>query len=403
MDAFERFLCIATSVAGNDFLRQCAEMGIKVTLLTVDKYRNADWPHECLEELATMPPGLNREQILNTVSWMARSKRFDRVFALHENDLEKAAHIREHFRVPGMGATTAGCYRDKLAQRVIARAFGNAVPEFCRVLNYDELRDFITRVPGPWLLTPRVGTTCGVGSTITSPEHLWRTLDQLGDAQSHYMLEQIVLGDEFHVDSIVSECEVKFSVVHQGGKHAMPTNNIATLRTVDRDSRDAKELTAINRELAPALGMVRGVTQAKFLRSHADGNHYFVEIGAQVSADAFEDCPLIDQLVEASTGVNLGREWARIEIADLRQESYRVPENFDGYAGSVACRSQCTAPDFDLITDPAIVSRVRIEGHSGLIVRAASPERVQKLLEDFGVQMTKISAERAAREQTLSS
>ena len=106
------------------------------------------WPRECLEELATMPAGLNREQILNTVSWMARGRRFDRVVALHERDLETAAQIREHMRVPGMGTTTAGCYRDKLAQRVIASAFGYQVPEFCRVLNYDELRDYMARVPG---------------------------------------------------------------------------------------------------------------------------------------------------------------------------------------------------------------------------------------------------------------
>jgi biotin carboxylase len=396
MDAFERFLCIATSVKGHEFLRQCAEMGIRVTLLTVDKYGDADWPRECIEELATMPPGLNREQILNTVSWMARSNRFDRVVALHANDLETAAHIREHFRVPGMGATTAGCYRDKLAQRVIARAFGFAVPEFCRVLNYDELRYFMTRVPGPWMLTPRVGASSGVGSTITSPEQLWRTLDQLGDAQSHYILEQIVPGDVFQVDSIVSECEVKFSVVHQG---PMQTYAVAITRTVDRDSRDAKEFAAINRELAPALGMVRGVTHAKFLRSHANGNHYFVEMGAQVGEDTFEGCPVISQLVEASTGVNLGREWARLEIADLRQESYRTPDSFDGYAGSVSARSQGTVPDLDLITDPAIVSRVHIEGHAGLIVRAATPERVQKLLEDFRAPIAKISAASTSLEQ----
>jgi hypothetical protein len=32
-------------------------MGVKPTLLTVDKLRDADWPREALEEVATMPPG----------------------------------------------------------------------------------------------------------------------------------------------------------------------------------------------------------------------------------------------------------------------------------------------------------------------------------------------------------
>ncbi len=66
-DASQRFLCVSSYEKGQDFLRQCAEMGVKPTLLTVDKLRDADWPREALEDLATMPEDLTREQILNTV------------------------------------------------------------------------------------------------------------------------------------------------------------------------------------------------------------------------------------------------------------------------------------------------------------------------------------------------
>ena len=46
INATERFLCIASYEKGHDFLRQCAEMGVKPTLLTVDKLRDAPWPRE---------------------------------------------------------------------------------------------------------------------------------------------------------------------------------------------------------------------------------------------------------------------------------------------------------------------------------------------------------------------
>jgi len=36
MSAVERFLCLSSHETGHDFLRQCAEMGVKVTLLTLD-------------------------------------------------------------------------------------------------------------------------------------------------------------------------------------------------------------------------------------------------------------------------------------------------------------------------------------------------------------------------------
>src|ERR1035441_9740775 len=106
-DGIERVLCLASYEKGHDFLRQCAEMGVRPTLLTLDKLKDADWPREALEEMATMPAGLNRDQILNTASWMARGRRFDRIIALDEFDLEKAAQIREYMRIPGMGVTTS--------------------------------------------------------------------------------------------------------------------------------------------------------------------------------------------------------------------------------------------------------------------------------------------------------
>lgn len=380
LDAIERFLCLASYEKGHDFLRQCAEMGVRPTLLTLDKLRDADWPREALEDLATMPPGLNREQILNTVSWMARGRRFDRIVALDEFDLETAAQIREHMRVPGMGTTTAGCYRDKLAMRVLARAFGYLVPEFCRVLNYDELRDFMERVPPPWLLKPRSEASALGIRKIEEPEQLWRILDDLGDEQSRYLLEQFVPGDIFHVDSIVNDCEVKFQAVHQYGRppmQVMHEGGVFTTRTVDRESRDAKELIALNSSLAPSLGMVRGVTHAEYIRAHADGRYYFLEIAARVGGAFIAD------LVEVSTGINLWREWARLEVCDLRGESYVPGEFFESYAGSVLCLAQTAEPDTAGFNDPEIVVRVKKHHHAGLIVRSSEPERVKQLLDEY--------------------
>ena len=383
METIERFLCLASYEKGHDFLRECAEMGVRLTLLTLDQHRDAAWPRDVLEEVTTMPPGLNRDQILNTVSWMARGRRFDRIIALDEFDLETAAQIREHMRVPGMGTTTAGCYRDKLAQRVIARAFGHLVPEFCRVLNYDELREYMDRVPAPWLLKPRSEASSVGIRRIDAPEQLWPILQDLGDAQSRYLLEQFVPGEIFHVDSIVSECEVKFSVVHRYGRppmQVMHDGGVFTTQTVDRDGRDWKELTAMNNALAPSLGMVRGVTHAEFIHAHADGRYYFLEIAARVGGAFIAD------LVETATGINLWREWARLEVGDLRGQAYAPPEFFDGYAGSALCLAQTAEPDLSVFNEPEIVTRVKKDHHAGLIVRANRPERVKQLLEGYSAE-----------------
>jgi len=386
-DEIQRFLCLASYEKGHDFLRQCAEMGVRPTLLTLDKLRDADWPRDVLEELVTMPSGLTREQILNTVSWMARGRRFDRIVALDEFDLETAAQIREHMRIPGMGVTTSAYYRDKLAMRIGARDSGFLVPEFCRVLNYDDLRDYMNRVNPPWLLKPRSEASALGIRKIEDPEQLWRALEELGDRQSYYLLEQFVPGDIFHVDSIISERRVAFSVVHQYGRppmQVMHDGGVFTTRTVDRSSRDWSELSAMNAGLAPALGMVRGVTHAEYIRSHADGRYYFLEIAARVGGAFIAD------LVEVATGVNLWREWARLEVDFLRSESYLVPHERLDYAGSVLCLAQTAEPDTSAFNDPEIVVRMKKHHHAGLIVKSENPERVQALLERYSADFARM-------------
>jgi biotin carboxylase len=380
IDATERFLCIASYEKGQDFLRQCAEMGVKPTLLTVDKLRDAPWPREALEEIVTMPPDLSIEQILNTVSYMARGRRFDRIVALDEFDLEHAAQVREHMRIRGMGVTASAYYRDKLAMRIGAQDSGILVPQFCRVLNYDELRLYMEHVPAPWLLKPRSEASALGIRMIHEPEQLWRALDDLGDRQSRFLMEQFVPGDIFHVDSIVSEGQVVFAVVHQYGKppmQVMHEGGVFTTRTVDRNSSDWKDLTALNAHLAPSLGMARGVTHGEYIKAHADGRFYFLEIAARVGG-AF-----ISDLVEAATGVNLWREWARIEVASLREEAYVPPTPQTSYAGSVLCLAQTADPDTSGFDAPEIVHRMKKHHHAGLIVRSDDPKRVRQLTEEY--------------------
>ena len=382
----ERFLCIASYEKGQDFLRQCAESGVRPTVLTLDKLRDADWPRDAVEEVATMPPGLTREQILNTVSWMARARRFDRVIALDEFDMETAAQVREHMRIPGMGITTAANYRDKLAMRIGAREAGFLVPEFCRVLNYDELRAYMDRVPPPWLLKPRSEASSLGIRKIEEPKQLWDALDELGDRQSHFLLEQFVPGDIFHVDSIVNRSDVKFSVVHKYGRppmQVMHEGGVFTTRTVDRDSLDWRELTSLNASLAPGLGMVRGVTHAEYIRAHEDGRYYFLEVAARVGGAFIAD------LVQVSTGVNLWREWARLEVASLRGETYELPNFFESYAGSVLCLANTAEPDTSGFDAAEIVLRMKKHHHAGLIVRSDDPQRVKTLLDEYSAEFAR--------------
>ncbi len=74
----------------------------------------------------------------------------------------------------------------------------------------------MAHVPGPWLLKPRAEASALGIRKIAQPEDLWRSLDELGDRQSYFLLEKFVPGDIFHVDSIVMQ--------RQGGFFPTRTN-----------------------------------------------------------------------------------------------------------------------------------------------------------------------------------
>jgi biotin carboxylase len=290
------------------------------------------------------------------------------------------AALREHMRIEGMGRTLTSHFRDKLAMRFEAQTAGALVPEFTRVLVHEELREWMERVPAPWVLKPRSEASAIGIRKLHEAAQVWRTLGELGDRQSFFVLERFVPGDIFHVDSIVSEGAVMFTSVSGYGKPPMQTmheGGVFTTRILERGSSPSRSLVEMNARLMPAMGMVRGVTHAEYIRGREDGQYYFLEAAARVGGAFIAD------VVEAATGVNLWREWARIEVASLREETYEVPEPRGLYAGSVLCLARTAEPDTAMFAAPEIVLRLKKHHHAGLIVRSEDPERVRALLEEF--------------------
>lgn len=372
-------LCVSSYEKGQEFLRTCKNLGCTVLLLTVEKLRNADWPRESIDEMFFMPDELPLTDLLHAVSYAARTRHIDRVVALDEFDMENAAALREHLRLPGIGLTTIRYFRDKLAMRAQAREAGILVPEYIHVLNYDDLREFMGYVAPPWLLKPR-SQASGIGmKKIQSPEELWPWLDQLGDRQSEYLLEQFIPGSVFHVDGVVSERAVLFAEAHPYGAPPLDVSHqggVFTTRTMARDSADALALKEINNKLIQGLGLVRGVTHAEFLKAHSDNRWYFLEVAARVGG------AYISNMVETATGINLWREWAHLEVTAGKMP-YQLPQAREDYAGVIVSLARQQEPDTSGYNDPEIVERIKKYHHAGFVLKSSSPERIETLLASY--------------------
>lgn len=373
------FLCLAGYEKGHEFLREAKRQGCRVVLITGANLEHGGWPRASLDEIFFLPDMYDLTAMLNGVSYLARTRRFDRIVALDDFDVETAAALREHVQMPGLGTTVARRFRDKLAMRVAAQSAGILVPDFIQVLNYDAIRDYFVRVPGPWLLKPR-GEAASVGITrLAAPDDFWPLLDGLGDRQSHHLIERYLPGDVFHVDSVVYGGEVVLAEVHQYGQPPLDVTQhggIFVTRRVTRGSADEAPLREINARVLTALGYERGVAHAEYIKAHADGQFYFLEVAARVGGAN------IAEAVEAATGINLWREWVKIEI-DGGAGDYRLPEPRADHAGVVISLAHQEVPDTSAYADPEIVYRLEKRHHAGFVVASPDAARVQALLDDY--------------------
>jgi biotin carboxylase len=379
------FLCITTYEKGQEFMRECKRQGCRVLLLTAEKLRDADWPRESLVDTFYLPSEIPLNDVVQAVTHLARTQKIDRIVALDEYDMETAATLREHLRVPGMGLTTMRYFRDKLAMRMKALDRDVRVPDFVPVLNHGDIRYYLDHVPGPWVLKPRQEASAIGIKKIHAAEELWPVLEQLGDKQSSFLLERFVPGEVYHVDSVVSENEVVFANASKYGKPPMNTaqgGGVFTTFTVPRSSEEDAGLRQTNLDLVAALGLVRGVAHTEFIRANADGHFYFLECAARVGG------AYINEMVEAATGINLWREWSRIEVAG-GDGTYKLPPVREEYAGVILSLARQESPDTSGYNDPEVFLRIKKYHHAGLILRSTNPERVPALLEKYGQRFVK--------------
>jgi hypothetical protein len=382
MSAPLTFLCLASYHKGFEFLRELRRQGCRVLLVTSKSLEQEEWPRKSIDEMLYIPDQGKqwdpRDTLLG-ISYAARTRHFDRIVPLDDFDLEKAAALREHLRMPGMGETQTRFFRDKLAMRGRAAESGVPVPPFVHLLNDDRVREFTERVPAPWILKPRLmAGTIGIRKVHDSGE-LWQVADGLGDQRSFYLVEQFVPGDIFHVDSIVWNAKVvratasrygvpPFTVSHGGG--------VFTTRLIERGSPDDRALQTLNASVLAAFGLQHGVSHTEYIHAH-DGRWLFLETSARVGGAH------IAELIEIATGANLWAEWAKVEIAAARAADYVPPPDRAEYGGLIVSLARQEWPDTSGYTDPEIAWRMSKHHHVGFIVRSDDHRRVESLLDSY--------------------
>jgi hypothetical protein len=379
-------LCVSSFFKGEEFMRGAKAAGCKVYLVTSNQLREAEWPRESLEDIFYVNDidgekgNWNMTEVITGLSWLMRSRKIDRIVCLDDFDVEKGAHLREHFRIPGMGQTTGRFFRDKLAMRIQARDAGIPVPAFSALFNDDEVNGYLDSVAAPWLLKPRSEASATGIKKAHSKEEAWQIIHGLGDRRHNYLIEQFRPGDVYHADALSLDrktifCRVSrylstpMEVAHGGG--------VFRSVVVEFGSDDDKKIQKMTDEVMKAFGMNYSASHTEFIKDRETGNFVFLETASRVGGAN------LAEMVEFSSGINLWFEWARIETAVALGQKYTLPKVRNDYAGIVVSLSRHKHPDSQGFQDPEIVWRMRKEYHIGLIVQSKKSARIIELLDGY--------------------
>lgn len=377
-------LCIASYEKGHRFLQEAKQLGCRVFLLTSQSLEHTvAWPRESLDDIFYMPDieqEWNLQQMLHSVSYLCRTIPFDRIVALDDFDLDKAAFLREHLRIPGLGETQTRYFRDKLAMRLRAAESGIPVPEFTSTINYEQITRFVDSVRPPWVLKPRLLAGAIGIRKYHQRQDVWDRIHTLGDQQSFFVLERFVPGDIFHVDSIWFQGEMVYAVASAYGTPPLDVTQgggIFTTRVLERGGEYDRALRSLNEKVLKNFDLRNGVSHTEFIRAHEDGSFYFLETSARVGGANIAD------LIEAATGVNMWAEWAKIEVAAAHRTSYSPPEPRHDYAGLLVSLARQEWPDTSSFTEPELVWRMHKRHHVGFVVKSPDYYRIGELLDAY--------------------
>ena len=372
-------LCLASFFKGNRFFQRLHEEGCYVILITSDKFKDEDWARRYIHEFHSVASFEDRTALIHGTAWLLRNRRIDRIVALDDFDVEVAAALREHFRMPGLNDSNSRFFRDKLAMRIKARELGITVPRFTPVFHHPDVARFLEEVPAPWLIKPR-GEASAVGiKKLKSADEAWAAIHELGDRQSFHVLEQMIPGDLYHVDSLMQDGKIAFAEVGRYGRPLLEVaheGGIYVTRTQPRDSKESRMLLEANAAVLQGFGLHRGASHTEFIIGRDDGKAYFIETSARVGGAN------ISEMVEAATGVNLWSEWAKLEI-EGEGFAYKAPRTRQEFGGVVISLARDEDPDTRSFTDPEIIERLKKKNHIGFVLRSPKQERVEELLKAY--------------------
>ena len=217
----------------------------------------------------------------------------DRIVALDDFDLEKAATLREHLRIPGLGETPRAISGTNSRCVCCAAENGIPVPDSLRPFTTKESVAFSKQCARP------VGSETALNGRSNRNQEVPSPAGRSGTASNRLEISSRSAFWNGLYPAIFSmwipsgsRGEPAYAVASGYGTPPLEVSHdggIFTTRILERDSEIARGLLWLNERVLRTFRLTDGVSHTEFIRAHEDGALYFLETSARVGGAHISD------------------------------------------------------------------------------------------------------------------
>lgn len=370
-------LCVASLEVQSEFLKTCKNEGSRVILITSQSLESFDLPKENIDEIFYIPDvngKWDNKDVISAVAYLAKTEKIDKVVPLSEGDIIYVDNINEHFQ---LNPIFNFHFTDLLKLRNFLDEAGILVPEYVHALNYDEIENFISVDRFPLLLKPRFRGVYFKPKKCYNSEELWGYLNKLGDLSSYYLIERFITGVTYHVDSLLYDGKIKYSLVSQYGfspVESIPHGRVFTSKTVQKNTIDEHNILQLNKQVLRIINFTTGIVHVEIIKSDITGRYFVTSIIPHISDE------YLSEMFFAAKGINLWKEWAVLTISGKETSNSIKTEQ---YAGLIFSDTWQEYPSLDDYNDDEIANKIVSKNQAAIIVASNNYNRITDLIKEY--------------------